>query len=187
MLIKSSRDITLIIMLAVLNLVLMMLIGQVPELITGIPAIGYAFNIFYAITGSIALLMYEGRRWRIFTQSLLFNSLAIFVIQIYTPIAAVVVVLTSFIMDIVFNSFYQSFKRRNKLLWWGILSQVYSHTTQPIWTLLFVSLLLAPFENVLRNWFIPIILVVFPLIIIEAIAGGYIGYRIYRRVEKLIK
>ena len=97
-------------MFAVLNVVLMVLIGQVPELTTGIPAIGYAFNIFYAITGSIALLMYEGRRWRIFTQSLLFNSLAIFVIQIYTPIAAVVVVLTSFIMDIVFNSFYQSFK-----------------------------------------------------------------------------
>jgi hypothetical protein len=183
--VKGSRDIALIIMFAVLNLVLMVLIGQVPELITGIPAIGYAFNIFYAITGSIALLMYEGRRWRIFTQSLLFNSLALFFVQIYTPIAAIVVILTSFIMDVVFNSYYEFFKRRNKLLWWGILSQVYSHTTQPIWTLFFVSLFLAPFEAVLRTWFFPVICVVLPVIIIEAIAGGYLGYKIYLRVAKL--
>ena len=182
---KKSRDIALIIMFAVLNVVLMVLIGQVPELTTGIPAIGYAFNIFYAITGSIALLMYEGRRWRIFTQSLLFNSLAIFLVRIYTPIAAVVSILASFIMDVVFNSFYESFRRRNKLLWWGILSQVYSHTTQPIWTLLFVSLLLAPFEAVLRTWFFPVICVVLPVIIIEAIAGGYIGYKTYLRVSKI--
>ena len=172
-------------MFAVLNVVLMVLIGQVPELITGIPAIGYAFNIFYAITGSIALLMYEGRRWRIFTQSLLFNSLAIFLVRIYTPIAAVVSILASFIMDVVFNSFYKSFRKRNKLIWWGILSQVYSHTTQPVWTLLFVSVFLAPFEAVLRTWFFPVIVVVLPVIIVEAIAGGYLGYKTYLRVAKL--
>jgi hypothetical protein len=172
-------------MFAVLNIVLMVLIGQIPELITGIPAIGYAFNIFYAITGSIALLMYEGRRWRIFTQSLLFNSLAIFLVRIYTPIAAVVSILASFIMDVVFNSFYESFRKRNKLLWWGILSQVYSHTTQPVWTLLFVSVFLAPFEAVLSTWFFPVICMVLPVIIIEAIAGGYLGYKTYLRVEKL--
>jgi hypothetical protein len=163
----------------------MVLIGQVPELIAGIPAIGYAFNIFYAITGSIALLMYEGRRWRIFTQSLLFNSLAIFLVRIYTPIAAVVSILTAFIIDVVFNSYYESFRRINKLLWWGILSQVYSHTTQPIWTLLFVSLLLAPFEAVLSTWFFPVICVVLPVIIIEAIAGGYVGYKTYLRVSRI--
>lgn len=182
---KSSRDIALIIMFAVLNLVLMVLIGQVPEMITGIPAIGYAFNIFYAITGSVALLMYEGRRWRLFTQSLLFNSLALVFVRIYTPTAVIVLILTSFIIDVVFNSYYGFFKRRNKLLWWVILSQVYSYTTQPIWTLLFVALFLAPFEAVLRNWFIPIILVLLPVIIVEAIAGGYIGYKIFKRLEKL--
>lgn len=182
---KSSRDIALIIMFAVLNVVLMVLIGQVPELITGIPAIGYAFNIFYAITGSVALLMYEGRRWRLFTQSLLFNALAVLFVRIYTPIAAIVVILTSLIMDVVFNSCYEIFKRRNKLLYWGIISQVYSHTTQPIWTLLFVSVFLAPFEAVLRTWFFPVICVVLPVIVIEAISGGYLGYKTYLRVAKL--
>jgi len=129
--------------------------------------------------------MYKGRRWRLFTQSLLFNSLAFFLVQSYTPTAAIVSILTSFIIDVVFNSCYGFLKRKNKLLWWAILSQVYSWTTQPIWTLLFVALFFAPFEAVLRTWFIPIILVSLPMIIGEAIAGGYIGYKIYRRVEKL--
>jgi hypothetical protein len=172
-------------MFAVLNLVLLILIGQIPELITGIPAIGYAFIIFHAITGSVVLLIYEGRRWRLFTQGLLFNSIALLSVQTWTPTAALVALLTSFIIDVVFNSYYGFFKQKNKLLWWVILAQVYSFTTQPIWTLLFVSFFMSPFESVLRNWFIPIILVALPVIIIEAIAGGYIGHRIYQRVKKL--
>jgi hypothetical protein len=183
--VKSSRDIALIIMFAVLNLVLVIMIGQLPELITGIPAIGYVFIIFYAITGSVALLMYEGRRWRLFMQSLLFSSIALISIQIWTPTAAIVTILTAFIIDVVFNSIYELFKRKNKLQWWVILSQVYSWTTQPIWTLLFVALFIAPFEAVLRTWFIPIILVMLPVIIIQAIVGGYLGYKIYLRVAKI--
>jgi len=42
-----------------------------------------------------------------------------------------------------------------------------------------------PLEWVLDNWFIPIMSVMLPVIIIEAIAGGYIGYKIFGRVEKL--
>jgi hypothetical protein len=183
--VKSSRDLALIIVFAVLNLVLVIMIGQLPELITGIPAIGYVFIIFYAITGSVALLMYEGRRWRLFMQSLLFSSIAVITIRIWTPTAAIVTILTAFIIDVGFNSCYGFFKRKNKLHWWVILSQLYSWTTQPIWTMLFVALFIAPFEAVLRTWFIPIILVMLPAIIIQAIAGGYIGYKIYRRVEKL--
>ena len=182
---KKSRDIALIIMFAVLNLVLFAMIGQLPELFTGIPAIGYVFIIFYAITGSVAMLMYQGRRWRLFTQGLLFSSIAFILARIWTPTAAIVTILTSLIIDVVFNSYYEFFKRKNKLHWWVILSQIYSWTTQPIWTMLFVALFIAPFEVVLRNWFIPLILVMLPAIIIQAIAGGYIGYKIYRRVEKL--
>jgi hypothetical protein len=63
---KASRDITLVIMFSVLELVFQALIGQVPGLITGIEGIGYAFTIFYSIIQSVAYLMYEGRRWRIF-------------------------------------------------------------------------------------------------------------------------
>ena len=179
----GSKDLTLIIMFAVLNLVLVGLIGQIPELVTGIPAIGYAFIIFYAITSSVALLMYHGRRWRLLTQSLLFNLLAIFLIRIYTPIAGVVSILTAFIIDVVFNSCYRFFQKKNRLLWWATLSQLYSWTSQPIWTLLFVSIFIARFEAILRTWFFPIILVSFPMIIVEAVAGAYIGHRIFRKIE----
>jgi hypothetical protein len=111
-------------MFAVLSLVLMVSIGQIPELITGIPAIGYAFIIFHAITGSVALLIYEGRRWRIFTQGLLFSLIALLSIQIWTPTAALVAILTSFIIDVAFNSYYGIFKVKNKLFWGVIPSQV---------------------------------------------------------------
>ena len=182
---KNSKDLALIIMFAVLNLVLMILIGQVPELITGIPAIGYAFIIFYAITQSVAILMYEGRRWRLVMQAFIFNTMALLSVATWTQIAALVSLISSIIVDVVFNSLYGYFKRKDKLLWFAVVTQVYSWTSQPIWTLLFVSLFLSPFESVLRNWFIPIILVVLPVIIVEAIAGGYIGYKTYERVKRI--
>lgn len=184
---KDSRDLALIIMFAVLNVVLIIITGQIPELVTGIPAIGYAFIIFPAITQSVAILIYGGKRWRLVTQGLVFNTIALLSIQTWTPTAVIVALLTSLIIDVVFNSCYGLFKRRNKLHWWAILAQVYSYTTQPIWTLLFVSLFLAPFEAVLRNWFISIILMFYPLIILESIAGGYIGHKIYQRVEKIME
>lgn len=182
---KDSKDLALIIMFAVLNLVIMILIGQVPELITGIPAIGYAFIIFYAITQAVAILTYEGRRWRLLMQSFVFNIIALLSVAVWTQIAALASLISSLIMDVFFNSVYGYFKSKDKLLWFAVLSQVFSWTSQPIWTLFFVSLFMAPFENVLRNWFISLILVFYPLIVIEAVVGGYLGYKIYQRVKKV--
>ena len=72
----SSRDLALIIVFAVLNFVFMLLIGQVPELITGVPGIGYVFTIVYSILQTVSWPLYKGRRWRIFAQGLLFSLLA---------------------------------------------------------------------------------------------------------------
>jgi len=182
--VKNSRDITLIVVFAVLDLVLMVLIAQVPQLITGIFGITYVFTIFYAISSSIALLMYEGRRWRRFTQSLLFSLIALFLVAAWTPITAIAFPLSYFILDVIFNSVYGFFKEKNKLIWWAILSQVVYWIISPLWLLLFTSFSFS-FQAVLTNWFIPIFSVMLPIMIIEAVAGGYIGYKIYRRVEKL--
>ena len=73
----SSRDLALVIMFASLSFVFMLLIGQIPQLITGIPGINYVFTIVYAINQSVARLMYEGRRWRISTQGVLVGLLII--------------------------------------------------------------------------------------------------------------
>jgi len=175
----NSRDIALIIMFAVLSFVFQVLIGQIPNLITGIAGIGYVFTIVYSITQTVAWLMYGGRRWRIFAQTLLFTLLCLSVIQSWTPPVVMATILNIFIVDLVFNSIHGSFERKNKLVWWAILTQGYYWTTHPLLVLSF-SRIFFPVEAVA-----PIMSLILPLMIIEAIAGSYIGYKIYRRVEKI--
>ena len=172
-------------MLAVIGFVFMVLIGQVPMLITGIPGIAYVFDIVYSILQSVSWLMFEGRRWRIVAQGLLISLLALTVIPVWTPPIAMATIINMFIVDLVFNSIYGFFKSKNKLLHWIILGQVYYWATHSLWILLFSSLLFYPFEALLRNWFIPIMSIMLPIITVEAIPGSYIGYKIYRRVEKI--
>jgi len=181
---KTSRDLALIVMFAVLTFVFQALIGQVPGLITGVPGIGYAFTIVYSIIQSVAFLMYEGRRWRIFAQGLLFSLIAFPFIPTFTPPAAMAAILNSFIVDIVFNSFYGYFKKENRLFWWILLTQVYHWATLPLWLLPFISLF-APVEEVIEIWFIPVMSVMLPIMIVEAIAGSYTGYKIYKRIENV--
>jgi magnesium-transporting ATPase (P-type) len=185
MLMKNSRDLALLIMFAVLSFVFQALIGQVPSLIAGVPGIGYAFTIVYSIIQSVAYLMYGGRRWRIFAQTLLINSLAILpIIPNWTVPVAMASIVNSFIVDSVFNSLYGKFKRDDKLFWWILLVQVYYWATSPFWLLLFSSLF-APVEQIIAEWFVPVMSVMLPIMIVEAVAGSSLGYKIYRRVEKI--
>jgi hypothetical protein len=181
----DSRDLSLIIVFAVLGFVFMMLIGQVPRLITGIPGISYVFTIAYSILQTVSWLMYEGRRWRIFAQGLLLALLALLFIPPWTLPVALATIINMFIVDLIFNGFYGFFKKNKKLKGLSILVQVYYWTTHSLW-IVFVSLLfLSPLEEVLEKWFIPIMSIILPIMIIEAIVGGYIGHKIYTRVAKL--
>jgi uncharacterized membrane protein len=181
---KKSRDIALIVMFAVLTFVFQVLIGQVPNLITGVSGIGYAFTIVYSIIQSVAFLMYEGRRWRIFAQGLLFSLLAVPLIPTFTPPAAMAAIVNSLLVDIIFNSFYERFKKANRVFWWILLNQVYYWATLPLWLLPFLALFL-PIQEVIELWFIPLMSVMIPIMIVGAIAGSYIGYKIYKRVENI--
>jgi len=125
----SSRDLALIVLIAVVNFVFLALVGQVPRVITGIPGIGYAFSIFYA-----------------------------------------------------FNSGYPFFQKKNRLVWLSIFGSLFYFGAGPYLDVLILSLfypptIIAPALTALS--------LMFPVIIVEAIAGGYIGYKIYKRVEKL--
>jgi hypothetical protein len=171
-------------MFAVLNFVFAAIIGQIPHLITGIPGIGYAFTIFYSITIAVAILFYEGRRWRFFIQGLLFALLSSFLgISMIALVSKISLVLNAFILDVIFNSFYQSFKRKKKLVWLSILGQVYYWITDSFWLLL-ISLLVFPWEGVIASWSL-IMPFMLPIMTIEAVVGGYIGYKIYLRVKKV--
>jgi hypothetical protein len=186
----SSRDVALIIMFSAFNVVFQLLIGQVPDLITGIPGATYIFTIVYSISQTVFWLLIGGRRWRIVTKSLLVRLISFFLVSSgelsVTLPATLATILNSTIIDVVFNSYYESFRQKNKLLWWAILSQLFFWSTHTIWILVFSSLLFYPIEGVLQYWFIPVALVMLPVMIVESIAGGYIGYKIYRRVEKIV-
>ena len=185
----STRDLSLVIVFAALLVVLNLLISRIPESVSGIAGFGYLLTIFYSITLSVAYLMYGGRRWRIIAQASLY-ALVYVVLPISSspggtipPLLAGIV--NAFTIDIVFNSFHGFFERRNKLHWWVILTQLYYWSTHSIWVLLLGSLLFFRFELALQFWFIPIMSVMLPVMIVEAVAGGYIGYKVYRRVEKI--
>jgi hypothetical protein len=47
-----------------------------------------------------------------------------------------------------------------------------------------VNLLIYPWEAVIASWYI-IMPFVLPIMVSEAIAGGYIGYQIFQRVKKI--
>ena len=187
----SSRDISLIITFSAFTLVFGVLIGRVPDLITGIAGIGYVFTIVYSISQSVLWSLFEGRRWRILVKVLLVRLISLLLFTSgslsYVIPPTLATLLNSAIIDIFFNSFYNYFKRKNKLLWWIILAQLYYWSTHTLWILVFTSILYFPFESVIQYWFIPVALVMLPIMIIEAIIGGSIGYKIYRRVERLLK
>ena len=177
---KNSRDIALVIMFAALSFVFNLLIGQVPSLITGIPGIAYVFTIVYSIIQSVAYLMYGGRRWRILLQALLLSLLYFLFIPSWTLPVALATISNMLIVDIIFNSFYGKFKRDNTLFRWILALQVYSWTTYSFMLLPFLSLFI-PMEAVIA-YFATFGIVWLPVTIAEAIAGSYIGYKIYQRI-----
>jgi hypothetical protein len=173
----------LIAMFAAISFVFNVLIGQLPGLITGLAGMGYVFTIVYSIIQSVAYLMYGGRRWRILAQALLLNLLYFLFIPGWTLPLAIATILNMFIVDLIFNSLHGKFERDDRLFRWILALQVYSWTAHsfiaPAFLFLFV-----PMDDVLAL-FVPLMSVWLPIIIVEAVAGSYIGYKIYGRVERI--
>lgn len=181
----ESRDLALVILFAVTNFVYTVFIGQIAWLFTGIPGSNYLFSIGFAIIISLALLMYQGRRWRFLLQNMLF---AILVIPTYFGgipfdiLARIPIIINALQVDIVCNSIYGFFKRSNKLRWWAIISTLELFLISPFVQMLNFYLFYLP--TVLAT-FVNVILLMLPVIIIEGIAGAIIGYKLYQRIEKV--
>jgi hypothetical protein len=184
---KNSKDITLIIMFSVIVIVFRFFIGQFVLMMSTITFPGFVFllSIFFSVIQCVSFLMFKGRRWRFFALGVL--STLLFFIFINPTLRAneMAILMNYFIVDVVFNSFYVYFDKKNKLLWLTISLQLYYWIAYTFWLLLFATALFFPFESFLNNYFIPVFSVMLPVMVIEAIAGSYIGYKIYRRVEKL--
>src|SRR3989304_3497970 len=179
----SSKDIACIIFLAVLGLVSTALVVQMAGLISGIPGANYVFTIVLAVQTSFSFLAYEGRRWRFFVQFSLFTFMVIPTYLGGPPFdvpGRIHFFITGFLADLVINSFYETFKKREKLDWWSVSGALLFWVMLPFSALLIRPLFYSPEAVAL---FANVVLLLLPVIIAESIAGGYLGYRIYLRVR----
>ena len=185
---KNSRDIALIIVFAVLIVVFRLFIGRIVGMIE-IPPFGgstaYLLSIFFSIIHSLSFLMYRGKRWRLFSQAIISTLLYLTLVNPSIRGIEMATITNLFIVDIVFNSFYGRFDRKEKLLWLTILFQVYYWATHAIWVLLYNSIFFYSFGGLMNNWFIPIMSILIPVMVIEGLIGGYTGHKIFQRVKKV--
>ena len=180
----SSRDIACIIVMSVLTLVATLLVIQVAGMLTNIPGANYSSTVFLAMLNTISLLLFEGRRWRFFAEFSLFTLLSLptylggapFFVQ-----GRIHFFLTAFLADLILNSFYKKSIESNKLKWWSILGALSFWLMFPFFSLLIRPLFFSlEFVATLAN----VIFLMLPVIIVESLAGGYLGYRIFLRLER---
>lgn len=182
----ESRDLMLIVCLAVLGFVISASIVQMAHLLTGIPGASYFFTILLSLQTSLSLLMYEGRRWRFLVQMTLFTFLII-----PTPIGGVPfdlfskiqMIANAFLVDMIFNSIYGTFKKQDKLRSWAILSAVVFWVMNPFFGLMIKPFFFPPdFAFRILN----ILFWILPLITVQSIAGGYLGHKIFMRLKDVV-
>jgi hypothetical protein len=179
----QSKDLASVIIFAVLGLIFTLFVTQTATLITGEPMVGYFFIVGYAVFISAQLLLFEGRRWRFAVSSILFVFLIIptsFAGAPFDVLARVPLMFNAIVTDLLFTSIYGFFRMRNKLLLLTIIISVEFHSAVQFFSMLFLYLFY-PLQALTE--FINILLFVFPVIIIESLIGGYIGYIVYQRVK----
>lgn len=180
----SSKDLSYIIFLSVVGLVSTVLIAQMATLISGIHGANYIFTGILAIQTSLSFLLFEGRRWRFFTQTSLFTLLIIPTYLSGPPFFAqgkIHFFITGFVTDILLNSFHGFSKKREKLKWWSISGALLFWVMTPFFSLL-IRPLLYPAEAVVL--FADVVLMLLPVIVVESVIGGYLGYRVWLAVKR---
>jgi len=174
----------LVILFAVLSFVTWGTLGQLPVTILGIRGISYAFLILHAIPQAVAMMFFAGRRWRFFFMHTLFAFLSLPTNLGGAPfdiIWRIPLIVVGFIADVVVNSFYKPAKKQNKIKWWITIGTAFRWAIDPFVFLLLMNFY-APIDIV--PIYLPIFLLLTPLVIAEGAATGYIAYKIYNRVKK---
>ncbi|MEJ2281082.1 MAG: hypothetical protein P8X97_04095 [Candidatus Bathyarchaeota archaeon] len=179
----SSRDVAIIIVLAVVSFLYTVFVGQLGNLLTGVLGFNYFFFWGHAILIAFGLLIYEGRRWRFLTQGIIVALLTLPTYQSGLPFditARIPMVANSFLIDILFNSAYGYFKKKNRLLLWIMITNI-------VWILiipfLFVINMSIFYSNQALSMWLDIYFMLFPITFIEMVIGAYIGYKLHNRIE----
>jgi hypothetical protein len=175
----NSKDIALIITLAVTGFVYTALVFQIGFLFSGIPGSNYLFVIGQAIWNSIAFLLFEGKRWRLLFTITLFGLLTMPTSAMGAPfniLPRIPLILNALQLDIIMNTVYPFFKRKNKLMWAAIVFSLENFIIDGILRLATYPVFYSPEY---ASTFVGIFLMMLPVIIIESAAGGYLGFKIY--------
>jgi len=181
----ETRDLTLVILLAVVSFIYTQLIGQLGNVITGIQGFNYFFIIGHMIFISFGFLIYGGRRWRLLLQGILAALLTLTTFLSGVPfdiVSKIPMVLTSFFGDLIFNSFYSRFENRNKLNLLALLVVIGYMLMLPVFVSLNMFLFYLPQA---LNSYLSVYVLLFPVTLIETIIGGFIGYQIFKRVKNV--
>lgn len=179
----SSRDLTLVILTAVVVFIFTLLIFQYATVLTGIVGANYFFTFGMALLVSLTFLLFEGRRWRFFLHNTLVAILTLPTTLAgppYDVFPRIVLILVGIIADLLFNSFYNTFKNENRLVFWSIISGTGFFLLLPFFQILFFPLF---FSSQFVSGFTNVIIIMLPWIIGGGVIGGYIGFRIYKRIS----
>lgn len=179
----SSRDIAAIIVLAVVSFLYSVFVGQLGNLLTGVLGFNYFFFWGHAILIAFGLLIYEGRRWRFLTQGIIVALLTLPTYQSGLPfdfIARIPMIANSFLIDILFNTGRGYFEKKNRLLWWIIITNIAWIIFIPFLLVLNMSIFYS--TQALTAW-LNIYFMLFPITFIEMVAGAYVGYKLFNRIK----
>lgn len=180
----KSKDLAFVIVLAVVSFIYTVFLGQLGNLFTGILGLNYLLIIGHAVIISFSFLVYEGRRWRFLLQGILVALLTTPTFQSGVPfdlLARAPIIVGSFFSDIIFNSTYSYFRTHDKLKLWAILVPV-GHLLITPFTLALNLFLFYPSEAFAL--YVEVFLLLLPVTMTEAVIGGYLGYRTFKKMMK---
>lgn len=181
----SSRDISLVILIAVFAVVYSVFVGQMAFLFTGIRGINYIFFIGHAIWASVAFLLFEGRRWRFGLTATIVPILTLPTYLMGAPfdlVPRIPAIMNAIFADLIINSLYASLTKRGKIRIWSILAAITFSLGDVLFRTLTIPIFYPP--EIIPT-LLGILLLFSPVITIEAVTGGLIGYKIYQRVKKI--
>ena len=180
----KSRDLALVILLSVVSFLYTVFVGQLGNLITGVLGLNYIFIFGHAIFISFGFLMYEGRRWRFLLQTTLVALLTIPTYMSGMPfdvLARIPMIIGAFFSDLILNSVYAVFRKRNRLVLWGTLAVFVFLIFTPFFVAMNMFLFYAP---EVFTMYVTVYFLLLPVTIVEVVVGNIVGYKIYKRVKK---
>ena len=181
----NSRDLALVILFPVVNVIYTYLIGQLAWLLAGVPGSNMALIIGGVIINSVALLMFEGRRWRFLFMQVIFVILILPTYLVGTPfdiLPRIPTIINAIHADILYCSIYGFFKKRNQLKLWSIICMIEFFLVNPLLTSIAFTFLFPP---KFVSAFINVVLLLLPLSIAESVIGALIGFKLYQKVKKI--